>query len=378
MPNILRFEMIIKEKDAVDANLKTLEGIARLPNLSKEKRSNVTKEIKKLRSGNKGEQSSAYFIDFYFKDSKNWAVIHDLRLEYNGLVAQIDHLLINRFCDFYVLETKHYARGVKVTERGEFLVLVRKHYIAIESPIEQNKRHIKVLKQVLKGESVLPKRLGISLQANCLPYILVSPTSRVIRPSKKDFNTDMLIKADELHKQTQENIEHESLIASVGSAARMISQASLQAIAKRLVSHHKPIAIDYYAKFGIDQAQFIDTSSDKAVNTCATTPEPTVAEPIAPLNNAPHQEANADKSISNEGTQSASSKRVVYEPTASDSTANRPIVSESTSARSKSKYFCCSCKCGISKKVATFCFSNKARFKGKAYCFTCQKRVSRK
>ncbi|MEL6355155.1 MAG: nuclease-related domain-containing protein [Cyanobacteria bacterium J06627_28] len=171
MPNILRFEMIIKEKDAVDANLETLKGIMRLPNLSKEQRSNITKEVKKLRSGNKGEQSSAYFIDFYFKDSKNWAVIHDVRLEYNGLVAQIDHLLINRFCDFYVLETKHYAQAVKVTERGEFLVLVRKHYIAIESPIEQNKRHIKVLKQVLKAESVLPKRLGISLQANCLPYI---------------------------------------------------------------------------------------------------------------------------------------------------------------------------------------------------------------
>ncbi|MEL6471224.1 MAG: nuclease-related domain-containing protein [Cyanobacteria bacterium J06623_4] len=366
--------MIIKEKDAVDANLETLEGITRLPNLSKEQRSNITKEIKKLRSGNKGEQSSAYFIDFYFKDSKNWAVIHDVRLEYNGLIAQIDHLLINRFCDFYVLETKHYAQAVKVTERGEFLVLVRKHYIAIESPIEQNKRHIKVLKQVLKAESVLPKRLGISLQANCLPYILVSPTSRVIRPSKKDFNTDMLIKADELHKQTQDNLENESLIASVGSAARIISQESLQAIAERLVSHHKPIEINYYAKFGIDKAQFTDAPRSKAVNTCATIPKPTTAKQIAPLNNAPHQEANAEKSVSDEGPQSASSKRVVYEPTASNSTANKPIVSEPTSARAKSKYFCCRCKRGISKKVATFCFSNKARFKGKAYCFTCQKR----
>ncbi|NTV47823.1 MAG: NERD domain-containing protein, partial [Chlorobiales bacterium] len=43
------------------------------------------------------------------KNSKNWAVIHDLRLEHENQVAQIDHLMINRSFDFYVLESKNYA-----------------------------------------------------------------------------------------------------------------------------------------------------------------------------------------------------------------------------------------------------------------------------
>jgi hypothetical protein len=67
-----------------------------------------------------------------YKDSKNWVIIHDLRIEYGGLVAQIDHLLINRFLDFYVLETKHYSQGVKVTERGEFLAVSRRAQLFVK------------------------------------------------------------------------------------------------------------------------------------------------------------------------------------------------------------------------------------------------------
>ena len=44
----------------------------------------------------KGEQEAAYHIDFHLKDSQNWAVIHDLRVEWNGRGAQMDHLHIDR------------------------------------------------------------------------------------------------------------------------------------------------------------------------------------------------------------------------------------------------------------------------------------------
>ena len=309
--------MILKEKDPMDTNLEQLETIAKLPNLPKDKLTKVEKEIKLLRSGNKGEQDSAYFIDFYYKKSQNWVVIHDLRIDYDSCVAQIDHLLINRRFDFYVLETKHYAHGVKVTERGEFLVLFQKNYISIESPIEQNQRHIKVLKDLLNGENLLPKRVGFFLQPNFLPYILVSPKSRVIRPKAKDFNTDMLIKADEFYKKTQDNIENESLIASVGSMAKIISLDSLKEIGERLVSYHKPIKTNYYDKFGISRTQNVELP-----NTDVKT------------------DAQEDKVLS---------KQV------------------------QSKYYCFNCKKFISNKVASFCFNNKTRFKGRAYCFDCQK-----
>ena len=63
----------------------------------------IERELKTMKSGLYGEKDSAYYIDFYFANSRNWAVIHDLRLEHKGQVGQIDHLLINRFFDMYVL-----------------------------------------------------------------------------------------------------------------------------------------------------------------------------------------------------------------------------------------------------------------------------------
>ncbi|WP_254048059.1 nuclease-related domain-containing protein [Synechococcus sp. BDU 130192] len=245
--------MIIKEKDPIDANIEQLKTIINLPNLSEAKVLRAKTELKRLTSGNQGEKDSAYFIDFYYKNSPNWAIIHDLRIEHNGLVAQIDHILINRFLDFYILETKHYARGIKITEHGEFLVSFQKSYRAIESPIEQNKRHIKVLKNLLQGEEILPKRLGIPLQPHFLAYVLVSPKSRVIRPKAKDFKTDAVIKSDEFYKQTRDNLNNENILTTLGSITKIISSESLQQIAKNLVSYHRPSQFDYYKKFSISR-----------------------------------------------------------------------------------------------------------------------------
>ena len=50
----------------------------------------MEREMKTIRAGVSGEKDSAYYIDFYFRNSKNWAVIHDLRLEHRGQVVQID------------------------------------------------------------------------------------------------------------------------------------------------------------------------------------------------------------------------------------------------------------------------------------------------
>ncbi len=248
--------MILKKKNSINASLRQLKEITKLPNLPKAKLSQVEKEIKLLRSGNKGEQDSAYFIDFYFKNSRNWAVIHDLRLEFHGLVAQIDHLLINRKFDFYVLETKHYANGIKVTERGEFLVFSQNKYRVIASPVEQNKRHIKVLSNLLKKEKILPTRLGLPIQLNFLPYILVSPQSRIIRPSAKKFNTDIVIKSDKLYQQTQDNINDSSLLSDIGAVMKIISSQSLMDVARKIISYHQPIEINYYGKFGISKSMF--------------------------------------------------------------------------------------------------------------------------
>ena len=111
--------MIIKKMDSKQEEMAELTALLK-GKLTPYQRFLIERELKTMRSGLYGEKDSAYYIDFYFGDSKNWAVIHDLRFEHKGKVAQIDHLLINRFFDIYVLESKNYAYKLKITPGGEF------------------------------------------------------------------------------------------------------------------------------------------------------------------------------------------------------------------------------------------------------------------
>lgn len=322
--------MLIKEKVHFEKSIQFLEKIAKLSDISEDTAGKIEKELKTLRAGERGESDSAYFIDFHYKENKNWAVIHDLRIEYGGNVAQIDHLLINRFLQFYVLETKSYASGIKITAQGEFLFWFKNRYLSMESPIEQNRRHVLVLEKLLKGEGLLPKRLGIELPATFKPFVLVSPKSNVIRPPEQEFNTEMVIKSDALFRQIESEFDKLGTLSIVGSLAKVISAETLYELAQHLITYHKPVEIDYAAKFAIAPVAECQPTASQSVDM--------------------REKAQEGASIH----QSADTNEKVQE-------------------RSPSPYFCYKCKRTISSKAAIFCFQHKARFGGKAYCFDCQK-----
>jgi hypothetical protein len=253
--------MLIKTKDSSEKAIQELEAIRQLPNLPVETRTNVEKELKTLRAGERGEKDAAYYIDLYYREHQNWAVLHDLRIEHNGTVAQIDHLLVNRLFEFYILETKSFAHGLKITERGEFLRWNGHHYDAMASPIEQLKRHVHVLDGFLRVGDILPKRLGLPLQPYFRPYVLVSPISKVIRPAKKHFDTDMVIKSDELFNQIQKDGNKLNLVDVFSGVAKLISTETLIEFTHKLASYHKPITMNYLLKFGIQPDQLQKTNA---------------------------------------------------------------------------------------------------------------------
>jgi hypothetical protein len=241
--------MILKQKDSCSEDILELNRLLSL-NLSAKQRSLIEFELKCLMSGNSGEGSSAYYIDFKYKDSKNWAVIHDLRMEHRGLVAQIDHLLINRFLDIYVLESKNYFFGIKITEHGEFMRYTGKAFQGIESPIEQNKRHVDLLQKTIEDRNLAPKRLGFSIPVTLKSYVLIAPNSRIDRPPQKNFDTCNVIKADAFISL----VEKENDKISFVTTTKLIGSDTLEEFGQRLVRLHRAGTINYAAKFGIDKS----------------------------------------------------------------------------------------------------------------------------
>ena len=111
--------MQIKAADGRERDIAELERLLTVPNVESPTRRRIETEIRQIRAGAKGEHDAAYEIEFYFGASPNFATIHDLRIEVDGKVAQIDHLIINRMAEIYVCESKHFAEGVSVNEHGE-------------------------------------------------------------------------------------------------------------------------------------------------------------------------------------------------------------------------------------------------------------------
>jgi hypothetical protein len=175
--------MLLKAPDDKTAQLADLEWHATVAPPAR--RRQILEESRTLRAGIKGEQESAHLLGFHFKASRATAIIHELRLKVNDRVAQIDHLLLHRTLNVFVLETKHFTAGVKSTEEGEFLRWnpSAKTYEGMPSPLAQNERHIAVLKDAFERIDI-PTRLGIRPTPVFLSYVLVSPRARIERPTR--------------------------------------------------------------------------------------------------------------------------------------------------------------------------------------------------
>jgi len=311
--------MIIKKPDDRSSDIETLKNLRSLPHITRDQVNRLDKELIALRSGLKGEREAAYYIDFHYGDGLNFAIIHDLRIEHEGQVAQIDHLILGRMLTGFLCETKYWSDGVSINPEGEFSAHYGRKTFGIPSPIMQNARHIKVLNKILASNHVnRPKRLGMTLPINLNPITLVSTGATIRRPPGKIREKFIeVIKADQLDDYIQARMDENISALSLG---KLIGANTLRSFAQSIAVLHTPIRIDYAAKFGI------------------------TASPPSELN----------KTIAPVAIKQASRLQPI---------ANRPAKVSSTKV-----YHCAICVAPVELKVARFCWFNKARFNGEIRC----------
>jgi hypothetical protein len=261
-------------------------------------------------------------------------VLHDLRLQCDGRVAQIDHLLVNRFLEIYVCESKRFSEGVAINEQGEFAAFFGSKPYGVASPLEQNRRHMAVLEAVFEtGQVAPPTRLGFSIKPSLHGLVLVSKTARISRPKAKIEGIDMVIKNDQLKARIDRDIDKDNNILG---AAKIVGQDTLEEFARRLAAAHEPIKFDWAGKFGLP----------------ATAPTP-----VAPVKPA---------------AEAAPVATAVPAATSRSEAAGTP---EAADERKRSKLSCATCGTVVAYNVAKFCWFNKPRFGGKVFCMECQKAV---
>jgi hypothetical protein len=186
--------MLIKAADDKTERLRLLEDLQSSPKLDAKQKDWLAKELRNTKQGIKGEKSAAHYLDNHLAASKNFMVIHDLRISVEGEVAQIDHLLIGR-AFFILMETKTFGGDIAVNERGEFSVQYPGERVYdIPSPLEQSRRHENVLQKLLERLEIRPRTGGRHRMEH---VVLVDPTRAVRRPGDKRLDTSYLVKADQ-------------------------------------------------------------------------------------------------------------------------------------------------------------------------------------
>lgn len=321
--------MILKEQDNIWRKKVMELDLLLSCNLTPEHRQLVEKEQRNLKKGADAEAQVAYDLNFRFRNYKNWVVLHDLRLVDGHDVAQIDHLLIVRTLDFFVLETKNYARGVRISPQGEFEAYPTEgNPYPIESPLAQNDRHIMLLQRVLKRDNLIPSRMGLT-HPIFHNYVLISSKGRIDRPTPDSFPN--VIKGDLFFENAVRKFQNTfTFMDAVRRLPQAISQDNLKLLGEKIASLHQPAPYPNYRK------QFEITEDELK---------------------AAYQTAHNDN------------QRV--------GTSTMRTQAKSDEDRTKHDRFCFECRIPISDAEAQFCFTRKAQFGGRAYCRAHQKNFLR-
>lgn len=234
--------MIYKDCDNKEPVVTILERMRSLA--GPDKRALIERQLRTMRAGIKGEREAAWLIDVYLKDATRTAVVHDLRLDLgDGQVAQIDHLLIHRTRRFYVLETKPFSHGVKITDEGEFLRWneAANAFESMASPLAQNERNVQVLRRALAA-------MGLG-ECPIESWVLVAPNARIDRPRK--FDTWRVVKADQFIEKMNKSLENAPAHGALEGLLRTGLYDSIGDIAHKLIAMHCPSTTDYMARFGV-------------------------------------------------------------------------------------------------------------------------------
>lgn len=310
--------MLIKSADDKTKRLKLLEDLQASPLLTREQKDWLHKELRDLRTGIKGERDAAHYIDTYYAENANWAVLHDLRIEVDGEVAQIDHLLLGRSFAF-LLETKNFNGNISINEYGEFTVTYPDSGKSwgIPSPLEQSRRHERVLRKLLDKLDI-HARTGGPLEIHHV--VLLHPRGIIQRPDAKAFDSSNIIKADNLQTWHRKFVEKDmGVLKTLVAIANLRGQDTVREWAEAIKRQHRPA----------DQLHMPPLMQPKAKP--APSP-PSVVPAPAPV--------------------------ALHAPVAS---ADEPAL------------VCASCGRKLTAAVANFCRTQPERFNGQLYCMEHQK-----
>ena len=336
--------MPLKAADDKSKRVKLLEELQRSSSLDAFQRNWLQRELRNLKTGIQGEREAAYYIDHYFDKGENHVVLHDLRFVIDDEVTQIDHLVIARGGNIYLMETKNYACSLIINEQGEFTAEYDYGRFGIASPIEQSLRHERGLRKLLE-------RLDIGARVQKFDFyhvVMLHPKAIIERPSVKSFDTCNVIKADQFPSWHQKFVDKLGIGKLLMTGLNMRSLGTVKEWGEKLMRQHRPADLLALPDFmrPRETARPLATTPTRVFS-----PAPAFAPVFKP--------ASAPAPVI--------TPRAAQAQAQAQAPAPRPV-QHTAEERPAKKLICAHCGVKISFAEGKFCWGNAKRFGGLAYC----------
>lgn len=237
-----RWKVILQVPQAEEKVVEQIENLLNmLPSFHK-KRPMIEQDLRILLSGQTGEKNIAYQLEFWYKDAEDVIVANDLRIEHNERSAQIDHLVALP-AGFLVIESKNLPDHIFIDESGEWFRVAKgkrgvENREGMFNPVEQNRRHIAVLQELLVSLSTKEVPPIASVIAFANPKV-------VIRGQKPEGA--YLLKADGLH----------SFIEKLRKSLPAQGMESTFGLIKKVLEYHHPVSFDPYERYHINKQEIL-------------------------------------------------------------------------------------------------------------------------
>lgn len=247
--------MIFKKADSKQKQLNTLKMLLQQSTSDKQK-ALIQKDLNILQSGIKAEQQNAYYIDFHLKDNTNLIVLHDIRLEHNDRTAQIDHMIITRF-GIELLESKSFKGKLTINEDYSLEIDNNGKVQTYPNPLEQSKRHAKVVEEFLKDKANLSKRIDFFGGWEISSRVLIHPETTI---TNKKLPEDF-VRADTFLSKRNEEVDKMGVLQVFKLLGKITTIDTAKEVAQLLIDAHTPIDFNYEAKYKVPQQNTITEPS---------------------------------------------------------------------------------------------------------------------
>lgn len=184
-----------------------------------------------------------FLLDDVFATDACVALFHDLRLNTERGIGHIDHLVVTRFLDVFIIESHYYGDELEINEREEFFACYADgRKIAIRSPFTQLRRNLAAVQSVFK-QLGLPKKYGELIVPQFHRYIALSPETRLNNQSA--LNSNGFIQPKALVKNIYK-AAHRSLLSTTFYS---VSPVQLREMMHLVTDWHDSRKVDFIAKY---------------------------------------------------------------------------------------------------------------------------------